>query len=97
MSVPAQVMTRARRSLLDYLAVTCAGAAFQKEKLKGYCDFAQPEEGKFKVIGTGSRLEQMTQNMAAAEKGELPQPVLDAMDAAWEIAKPDSPAYFKFI
>lgn len=51
--VPAEVMARARRSLLDYLAVTCAGAAFQKDKIKSYIEFAQPEEGLFKVIGTG--------------------------------------------
>lgn len=49
------------------------------------------------ILLGASRLEQMTQNMAAAQKGELPQSILDAMDAAWEIAKPDSPAYFKFI
>ena len=46
-------MARARRSLLDYLAVTCAGAEFQKEKLEKYWEFAQPEEGKFRAIGTG--------------------------------------------
>ncbi len=50
---PAAVMARARRSLLDYLAVTCAGAVFQSEKLKGYFAFAEPEEGMFKAIGTG--------------------------------------------
>ena len=49
------------------------------------------------ILLGASRLEQMTQNMTAVEKGALPQSVLDAMDAAWEIAKPDSPAYFKFI
>ena len=54
--IPAPVMTRARRSLLDYLAVTCAGAAFQKEKLKGYFAFAEPEKGDFKAIGTGKNL-----------------------------------------
>lgn len=54
--IPADVMTRAKLSLLDYLAVTCAGAAFQKEKLKGYFDFAQPESGDFKAIGTGRNL-----------------------------------------
>lgn len=51
--VPAEVMARTRQSLLDYLAVTCAGAAFQKDKIKSYFEFAQPEEGKFKVIGIG--------------------------------------------
>ena len=49
------------------------------------------------ILLGASRLEQMTQNMAAVKKGALPQSVLDAMDAAWAIAKPDSPAYFKFI
>lgn len=49
------------------------------------------------ILLGASRLEQMTQNMAAVKKGALPQSVLDAMDTAWEIAKPDSPAYFKFI
>ena len=50
--IPKEVMIRARYSLLDYLAVTCAGAAFQQEKIKKYIDFAQPEEGVFKAIGT---------------------------------------------
>lgn len=54
--IPEPVMSRARRSLLDYLAVTCAGAAFQKEKLCGYFDFAEPEEGRFKAIGTKKNL-----------------------------------------
>ena len=54
--VPADVIARARRSLLDYLAVTCAGVAFQKEKLEGYFDFAQPETGAFRAIGTGKDL-----------------------------------------
>lgn len=51
--IPDEVMARARRSLLDYLAVTCAGAAFQKEKLDRYWAFARPEEGAFRAIGTG--------------------------------------------
>ncbi|MBR3334845.1 MAG: MmgE/PrpD family protein [Clostridia bacterium] len=54
--VPDEVLRRARRSLLDYLAVTCAGAAFQKEKLEGYFDFARPEAGAFRAIGTGKDL-----------------------------------------
>ena len=54
--IPEDVMARARRSLLDYLAVTCAGAEFQKDKLEKYYDFARPEEGKFRAIGTGKDL-----------------------------------------
>ena len=48
------------------------------------------------ILLGASKITQMMQNMEAAKKGELPQLILDAMDAAWEIAKPDSPAYFKF-
>ena len=51
--IPAEVMARARRSLLDYLAVTCAGAEFQKDKLERYMEFARPEAGEFRAIGMG--------------------------------------------
>ncbi|MBR5840513.1 MAG: MmgE/PrpD family protein [Victivallales bacterium] len=54
--MPDDIMARACHSLLDYLAVTCAGALFQKEKLEGYFAFAEPEEGQFKAIGTGRNL-----------------------------------------
>ena len=54
--IPEEVMARAKRSLLDYLAVTCAGAEFQKEKLEKYWEFAQPEEGRFRAVGTGKDL-----------------------------------------
>ncbi len=49
------------------------------------------------ILLGASRQEQMTQNMAATNRGKLPHSIVEAMDAAWEIAKPDSPAYFKFI
>lgn len=51
--VSGNVLERAKRSLLDYIAVTCAGTMFQKDKIAGYFDFAEPEPGIFKVIGTG--------------------------------------------
>ena len=54
--IPTDILARARYSLLDYLAVTCAGARFQKDKVKGYFEFAQPEQGQFKAIGTGESL-----------------------------------------
>lgn len=54
--IPDEVKARAKRSLLDYLAVTCAGAEFQKDKLEKYYIFVQPEEGKFRAIGTGKNL-----------------------------------------
>lgn len=55
-NIPGKVMARAKRSLLDYLAVTCAGAAFQKQKIEKYFAFVEPEEGAFKAIGTGKKL-----------------------------------------
>lgn len=54
--IPDAVLDRARRSLLDYLAVTCAGAKFQNDRLGRYFSFAQPEKGCFKAIGTGKDL-----------------------------------------
>lgn len=47
------------------------------------------------LIGA-SRQQQMEQNIDAVKKGALPQSIIEAMNIAWEIAKPDSPAYFKF-
>lgn len=55
-NIPGEVMARAKRSLLDYLAVTCAGAEFQKEKLQRYFAFARPEQGECRAIGTGKDL-----------------------------------------
>ena len=55
-TIPQSVMARARQSLLDYLAVTCAGAHFQAAKMEGYFVFAMPEPGLFKAIGTGKSL-----------------------------------------
>ena len=52
-SIPTKVMARAKQSLLDYLAVACAGAKFQEDKLEKYKSFAQPEAGEFKAIGVG--------------------------------------------
>ena len=54
--LPAAVTARIRRSLLDYLAVTAAGAAFQADKLEKYQAFAQPEEGAFTAIGMNRKL-----------------------------------------
>lgn len=55
-AIPDEVMERARRSLLDYLAVTCAGTRFQKEKIDSYFKFVEPEAGAFKAVGTGKNL-----------------------------------------
>ena len=52
--IPDDVMACAKRSLLDYLAVTCAGAEFQKAKIVKYYEFAEPEIGKYHAIGTGN-------------------------------------------
>ena len=54
--IPAAVLARARYSLQDYLAVTCAGSRFQADKLEKYAEFAEPEPGRFKAVGTGKEL-----------------------------------------
>lgn len=54
--IPDKVLKRASESLLDYLAVTCAGVKFQEEKLKKYYSFAEPETGIFTAVGTGKKL-----------------------------------------
>lgn len=54
--IPDNVLRRAYKSLLDYLAVTCAGAKFQEEKLEQYYLFAEPEAGVYPVIGTGKKV-----------------------------------------
>ncbi|MBO4289162.1 MAG: MmgE/PrpD family protein [Lachnospiraceae bacterium] len=54
--VPDAVLARARQSLLDYLAVASAGAAFQADKLEKYVEFAEPEEGRYTAVGMGRRL-----------------------------------------
>ena len=51
--VPEEVVARARLSLLDYIAVTAAGAQFQRDKIEKYKEFARPEEGEFTTIGVG--------------------------------------------
>ena len=54
--IPEKVLLRARQSLLDYLAVTTAGAVFQKDKVRNYMHFAQPEKGDFSALGCGCKL-----------------------------------------
>lgn len=49
------------------------------------------------ILLGASKQEQLLQNLVAAKKGPLSENIVSAMDEAWEIAKPDSPAYFKFI
>lgn len=49
------------------------------------------------IILGASRLEQMEQNLNATDRGPLPDKILRTFDQAWNIAKYDSPQYFKFI
>ena len=47
------------------------------------------------IIGASS-MAQFQQNVEIVQQEALPEPVLEAFDAAWEEARPDSPEYFKF-
>lgn len=49
--VPEVAMVRAKRSLMDYIAVTVAGAATNRDKLNAYFAQAEPEAGKYTLIG----------------------------------------------
>lgn len=49
--IPEKVLFRARRALLDYIAVSFAGAKFNEHRLNKYLDFFQPELGKFNAVG----------------------------------------------
>ena len=50
--IPDDVMARARRSLLDYIAVSCAGAGVMRDKISAMLDFSA-ETGAFRVHFTG--------------------------------------------
>lgn len=53
-------------------------------------------EGDGIIIGA-SKLNHLEQNIAANEKGELPDIIVDAFEEAWIEAKPESPDYFRYI
>ena len=47
------------------------------------------------IIGA-SKLSQLQQNVAAVERGALPDDVVDAFGKAWSVSKADSPEYFRY-
>lgn len=57
--------------------------------------YLSDKEGDAIILGA-SKLEQMNQNLSFVRKGPLPKSILDAYDVAWDIARQDSPSYFKF-
>lgn len=58
-----------------------------------YHSMLDGERGDAILIGA-SKLSHLKQNMAALEAGPLPDDVLAAFEAAWGLAKGDSPEYF---
>lgn len=50
-TIPDKVLERAKQSLLDYLAVCCAGAKVNKEKINEYLAFIQSKEEQSTLIG----------------------------------------------
>lgn len=55
-NIPQDVILRARESFIDYLAVTCAGAEFNKEKIKNYLNCIPLESGDYTVINCKRKL-----------------------------------------
>jgi len=53
--IPQSALDRAKRSLLDYIAVTTAGAKANETKLKKYFADADPEPGSSTLIGMGEK------------------------------------------
>ncbi len=52
-------------------------------------------EGDGIIIGA-SKMSHLEQNVAAAERGPLPETIVGAFTAAWEEARPESPDYFRY-
>lgn len=75
------------------VGVPMAEAAYRWLVNHSYLDAAMGDG----ILLGASNIVQMKQNMGSSQKGVLPHSVLNAMDDAWEIAKADCPAYFKFI
>lgn len=72
--------------------ISCVEAAYRWLVNHSYLS---AEVGDGILLGA-SKIAQMHQNFEAASKGALPQNILDAYDAAWEVARLDAPSYFKF-
>ena len=53
--IPKSALDRAKRSLLDYIAVTTAGAMAEKGKLLEYFAYARPEQGNSTLIGMAKK------------------------------------------
>lgn len=53
--IPKSALERSKRSLLDYIAVTSAGAKANKEKLVKYFTNAEPEPGNSTLIGMAKK------------------------------------------
>lgn len=58
-----------------------------------YHSMLRGDRGDAIIIGA-SKLGHLQQNMAAVKAGPLPDDLVTAFDAAWEISRPDAPEYF---
>ncbi len=48
------------------------------------------------IIVGASRMDQLEQNLSAAQTGPLPESIVEDFNVAWEEAMPESPEYFTF-
>lgn len=72
--------------------INCTEAAY---RWLVYHSFLSEEADDAILLGA-SKIDQLQQNLKAAKKGKLPHNILSAYETAWDIAKLDSPCYFKF-
>lgn len=81
------------KSLTDAEGISLAEAAYRWLSVHSCMDGSKGDG----IILGASKIEQMTQNLEALSKGALPAHIVEALDEAWDIARPDSPPYFKYI
>lgn len=72
--------------------INCTEAAY---RWLVYHSFLSEEADDAILLGA-SKIDQLQQNLKAAKMGKLPHNILSAYETAWDIAKLDSPCYFKF-
>ena len=60
-----------------------------------YHSMLKDERGDAIIIGA-SKLGHLKQNIEAVQEGPLPEEVVNAFSAAWDVCKSDSPEYFTF-
>lgn len=60
-----------------------------------YHSMLKAERGDGIIVGA-SRVDQLEKNMETVQKGPLPEKLVEVINEAWNISKPDAPEYFTY-